>query len=70
MGWKCEVFWLLVVTFLALVYRWQWGNLSEERVSPHPFQKLFLRILRMLRFFYFFRFVFFRFVTLSWNVTR
>ena len=32
--------------------RWLWGNLFVKSVSPHPFQKLFLRILRMLRFLY------------------
>ena len=33
--------------------RWSWGNLFVKSVSPHPFQKLFLRKLRLLRFFYF-----------------
>ena len=28
-----------------------WNCVSETLVSPHPFQTLFLRILRMLRFF-------------------
>ena len=38
------------LVFSLAVYRWSWGNLFGKSVSPHPFQKLFLRVLRTLRF--------------------
>ena len=37
-------------SFSLAVDRWKWGNLFGKSVSPHPFQKLFLRVLRTLRF--------------------
>ena len=33
--------------YWALCYRWQWGNLSVERFSPHPFQRLLPLMLRI-----------------------
>ena len=35
--------------FSLAVDRWSWGDLFGKSVSPHPFQKLFLRVLRTLR---------------------
>ena len=36
--------------YWALCYRWQWGNLSVERFSPHPFQRLLPLMLRIASF--------------------
>ena len=53
--------------FLLAVDRWSWGNLFVKSVSPHPFQKLFLRILWMLRFFSYKVFFYFKW---RWSTNR